>query len=112
MPYTLFVASATTSTGATITLEDEAAYKIKAKVLGKNGNTTQRCMYEVIGLFYRDGGGVATLEGSLVTPVSVESDANLNATLSVSGNDVILELTSFTGGTTVFDHDLEISENI
>jgi len=98
-------------TAATIPLNDEAAYKIRAIVLGRTGTTSNRSMYEVVGLFYRDGGGVATLQGSLVTPIAVESASAMDATLSVSGNDVNLVLGSISGQTTVFDYDLEIIQN-
>jgi hypothetical protein len=81
------------TTALTLTLPDESAYMVELRAVGMQSDGSNRAMYHREALVYRDGGG-ATLQGAvqdLGTPV--ESDANWNATIAVSGNTITIPLT-------------------
>lgn len=105
--------NASTSTAATpvvikeVPLFDETITLIRAKVLIKQGNTSGRAAYVMEGMFYRDGGGVATAEGS-TSKVTFESAAGFDADFNVSGNSVQVRGTAANAVNTYMVADLEI----
>jgi hypothetical protein len=76
----------------TIALADNTTYIIKAMVVGREA-TNNRAAYQLSGCFYREGAGVATLQGSVSTDFSEESNASWDATLAVTGNNVEVRVT-------------------
>ena len=69
------------------TLPDESAFRIRTAVLGKKSDASQRAMYDVAALVYRDAAGSATIQGAVQdVHTAVESDANWDASIVVSGN--------------------------
>lgn len=96
-PNTLTTTDATVTTLWSHTLADEAAYYVRATVVGQASDTSVRFAYQRTCLVYRDGGG-ATIQGqsSLDT---IESNAAMDCTFDASGNDVRLRVTGLAGTT-------------
>lgn len=89
---------ATVTTLATLPLEDNATYQIVADVVarrtgGSAGTAGDGASYRRIGTFYRVSAGSATLIGSLSTPHTAESQSGWDATLTVSGTDILVRVT-------------------
>jgi hypothetical protein len=83
-----------------ITLADESAYRVRIEVVAKESDSSNRAMYHRSALVYRDGAGSATLQGSVAdieTPV--ESNANWNSTIAVTGNQLVIRAQGDTGVT-------------
>lgn len=83
------------------TLPDESAFKIRASVVAKKDDASDRAMYDRIALVYRDAAGSATIQGSVqdvITPV--ESAAGWDATIVVTGNVAAVAVTG-AGATTI-----------
>lgn len=108
-PIRLTTAASGTFTLATISLDDETLYTIEADVMIKQNNTSNRAGYKVIGTFYRDGGGGATLQGALAVLHSQETVAGMDATLTASGNNVLLTATTTTALTTQIQADVKVA---
>lgn len=92
----------TTQTAAyTYTLSDNFVCGIEAMVVGRRTDaTTDRALYKIAGLVYRQGGG-ATLQGTVANVITpIETDAAWDATLTVTGNTVSV---SVTGGSQTID---------
>lgn len=82
------------TTAITLTLPDESAFMAELRAVGMKTDGADRAMYHREALFYRDGGGGATLQGTvqdLGTPQ--ESNAAWDATMDASGNTVRVRLT-------------------
>jgi hypothetical protein len=82
----------TPTVAASITLTDNALYVIEAVISAKAG--TVEAAYAVLGKYSRTGGGGATLLGTVedvMTPY--ESEAGLNGTLIINGNNVEVQVT-------------------
>jgi len=77
------------------TLKDETVYFLKARVVARDtaGTSLERAVYSFEGLFYREGAGSATQQGSISVLTSIETTAGLDATFSLSGNDVRVQVT-------------------
>lgn len=95
----LATSDATQSTLGTITLLDSNVYFIEAHVSGVQSDDTDHGGYHISCLAYRAGGG-AVIEGSVgnVAP-AVESNAALDCTFTVSGNNVLLSVTGIAAET-------------
>ena len=79
-------------------LADNTTYVVTATVVGRDTAGTERCSYTRIVQAHRQGGAGAAI--SSVTAVhSVESDAGLDATFTVSGNALRLSVTGKAGTT-------------
>lgn len=52
---------------------DESAYMVRAEITGKSADAAERRAAVITGLFYRDAGGVATLQGAAHTDMSIAS---------------------------------------
>jgi len=78
-----------------VTLDDESAYHIKARVVAKKQDGSDRALYTFEGLFYRDGGGNATQEGSTTTISTIESAgmSGCACDFAVSGSQVFVQVT-------------------
>lgn len=84
---------ATQTTAMSLTLEDENTYHVEALVTAVQSTGANRASYRLAGTVYRTGGGSATLQGTVTAVHSQESDANWDATLTVSGNDLRVSVT-------------------
>lgn len=90
---TVQTTDATQTTLDSITLEDENTYHVEGIVTGVKSDGTDRASYKVAATVYRTGAGSATIQGSVTTLHSAESNASWDATLTVSSNDVRLSVT-------------------
>lgn len=83
---------ATVTTCGSVTLEDTSVYKIEAEILGRETDGSNRAMYHLEGLFYREG-GVAVQQGATISLVTIESDAAWACVFDVNSNDVRVRVT-------------------
>jgi hypothetical protein len=83
---------ATVTTCGDVTLEDTAAYYIETTVIGRETDGTNRNLYHLEGLFYREGGN-ATQQGATTSITTVESDGAWACVFDVSTNDVRVRVT-------------------
>lgn len=75
---------------ARINLPNEYAAIVKAVVKAeRTPNLTERAWYSNEGLYYRNAGGGATLQGSLVSS-AVETDALLNSTITTVAQGIVV----------------------
>lgn len=88
----LMTTDATVTTLDTFALEDETAYHIHSTIIGVESGSGNRAGYEIIGIFYRDGGG-ATQQGSTDARLTIESDANWACVFDTNSNDVRIRVT-------------------
>jgi len=94
---------ATTTTDATVTtldsvtLDDNHAYSILINVVAMESDGSDRNVYRLHGLFYRDGAG-ALQQGATVSINTVESEVNCACVFDVNGNDVRVRVTGIGGG--------------
>jgi hypothetical protein len=92
---TLIFGTADTQTIWSKTLNDEEAIIVTAWISFKQATTARRGMYAVRALVYRDGGGSATIQGSVQDiHTAVETDAGYDGTITVSSNDVRVSVTN------------------
>lgn len=89
---------ATQTTLHTLTLADNTTYAVSVTVAGRDTAGTERCSYIRYVQAHRQGGGGATIS-AITTPFSVESDAGLDCTYTVSGNDLRVSITGKAGTT-------------
>jgi hypothetical protein len=85
---------ATVAVAVGFTVADESTIQIEMKALGRKSDTSDRAFYHREAGVYRDGGGSATLVGTVQdigTPQ--ESNAAWQATIGVTGNDAQLNVT-------------------
>ena len=93
---------ATVTTLATLPLEDGKTSQIVADIVarrtgGASGTAGDGAGYRIIGTYRRVSAGAATLIGSVTADHTAESQAGWDATLTVSGNDVLVRVTGATG---------------
>lgn len=89
----------TPTTIATLPLSDDTVYLVEARFVGRRTDAAGRSAYSRRALVYREAAGVATIEGTVDTDLTRESTATNDATISVSGNDLLLRVTGTTGHT-------------
>lgn len=112
----VFDFSSDLTTGATsqavvfsATMPDEAAWAVTAWVVSKRSNTAARSMFAKRGLFYRDAGAGATIQGSVIDMhADLYSSATPSCTMGVSGNDVQVLVTPETATSTTWLAKVEI----
>ena len=83
---------ATVTTIQLMPMDDETTCNISAIVIGVESGGGNRASYEIIGTFYRSGGG-ATQQGTTTVLHSAESAAGWDATFDVNDNDVRIRVT-------------------
>ena len=89
---------ATVTTLLTLPLEDNKTVQIVADVVarrtgGSAGTAGDGASYRIIGTFTRVSAGNATLVGSLTADHTAENQSGWDATLAVSGTDVLVRVT-------------------
>lgn len=77
----------------TLTLLDENTYQIEALVVGVQSDGANRASYHLAATVYRTGAGAATLQGSVTSMHTQESNASWDATFTVSVNDIRVSVT-------------------
>ena len=103
----LTVAAGVTDTLWDLDLEDETAYYVQAKVLAQEVGGAGRAGYNIAAIVYRDGGGVATLQGgSYTTLAEVESDSGWACVFDVSGDLIRLRATGDTANVTNWTYEI------
>ena len=78
----------------TVPLNDDRCYNIIARVVARRSDATgSRASFQFQTTAYRESAGAATLQGSVKQEYKSSSAANLDANISVSGNNVQVEVT-------------------
>ena len=90
---------ATQTTLVSHTLLDENTYHVEAQVVAVQSDGTDRASYHLACTAYRTGAGAATLQGSVTSIHAQESNASLDATFTVSGNDIRVSVTGIAAET-------------
>ena len=83
---------ATLTTIDSFTLLDENTYHFEAFIIGVKSDGTDRASYHLAVTAYRTAAGGATLQGSVTSLHTQESNAAWDAGLVVSGNDVLVSV--------------------
>lgn len=90
---------ATQTTLFTLAVPDTTDVQIEARVVARDTAGTERALYGKVALVYREGGG-ATIQGSVQDVFAdVETSAGIDATFTVSGNNVLLSVTGLAATT-------------
>lgn len=80
---TLTTTAVTTTDIASVYLNEGDVVLVEAQVVAKETDETNRALYWVAGLFYRNTGGNVTQQGSTAAVITaIESDADWNVTLN------------------------------
>lgn len=87
----------TVTTIATIPISDDTVVWIEASIVGRRTNAAGRGKWTRGALVYRESAGAATMEGSVWTPLTIESDAAWDVTITVSGNNALIRVTGVVG---------------
>ncbi len=69
-------------------LDDEETYMIQISVVGTQSDGSERCGVIKSAVVYRDGGGGATIQGSVAAMLEEYSDVAWDVDITVSGNAV------------------------
>lgn len=97
-----FISVIQTGDGAITTLQavtidaDNVAVYIEIKVLAMETDGSDRAIYHLSGIFYRNG-GAAVQQGITVSINTTESDAAWDCVFDVNGNDVRVRVTGVGG---------------
>lgn len=98
-----FIAQTTNATATqaiSLALPDESAFRVEARIIAKSSDTSERAMYHKAAVVYRDGGGSATIQGSVQdVTTDVEVTAGMNGTITVNGNSVRVTVTGIAATT-------------
>lgn len=100
---TVQTTDATQTTLDTVTLTDENTYHVEALVTAVQSDGTDRASYHIACTAYRTAAGSATLQGSVTVIHGNESNASLDCTFTVSGNDLRLSVTGIAAETWEWD---------
>lgn len=90
---------ATPTTLATIVLLDENTYYVEALITAVQSDGTDRASYKIACTAYRTGAGSAALQGGVTIIHANESNAALDATFTVSGNNLLVTITGIAAET-------------
>lgn len=83
----------------TLILEDENTYHIEALVVGVQSDGTDRASYHIAATVYRTAVGGATIQGTVTSLHTQESNASLDCTITVSSNDARVSVTGIAAET-------------
>ena len=92
LPFDNTTTNATATNTAYFTIPDLTAISYRTKILARSSTGADRATYDKEMLAYRNGGG-ATVQGSAVTFMEVESNAAWDAVTYVTGNFVATRIT-------------------
>ena len=91
--------NATPTTLATLALLDENTYYVEALITAVQSDGTDRASYKIACTAYRTAAGAATLQGGVTLIHASESNADLDATFTVSGNNLLATITGIAAET-------------
>lgn len=97
----------------TIALLDENTYHVEAYIVGVQSDGTDRASWHIACTAYRTGAGSATLQGGVTILHASESNAALDATFTVSGNNLLVSVMGIAAETWEFGtttHSINMSE--
>jgi hypothetical protein len=94
---TVSTSGATWTTLATYAMTDDTVIHFTADVVGRRTDSPDRAGYSRRGVFYREGGAGAMQQGTTDTFFTEERAGPWNCRLSVSGNNVLVEVKGDTG---------------
>ena len=108
-PYVI-AGGAATQTPWVKTLADETAYYVRLYCMGQEVGGADRAMYGAAALVYRDGAGVATLEGGGTRDIIAyrESDITWDCDLGVNGNDLRVEIDGDGANVTNWSYEIHV----
>lgn len=84
---------------ASIPILDDSAVLIEVRSVGRRTDAPDRAGYLRKALIYREAGGAATLQGTLDTPLTRESNTVWNTRIVVSGNNAEIQVRGAAGST-------------
>ena len=91
-------------------LDDEEVYMVQISVVGIKDDGSDRCGVIKSAVVYRDGGGNATLQGSVAAMIEEYSDSNWDVDITVSGNSVRATVTGVAATTINWNCSLQFIE--
>lgn len=94
--YTATTTDDTVTTVGSVSLADTSVYYIEATILARETDGSNRNLYHLEGLFYREGGG-ATQQDATTTITEIESAAAWDCVFDVNVNDVRVRCTGAVG---------------
>lgn len=94
-----FTANSTSASNVVLwqqTLPDESATLVEIELIGKLANSSERRAVKAAGLFYRDGGGIVTIQGAVDVDVDIASAgfAGVYSLASNGATEVALQVNS------------------
>lgn len=84
---------------ATIPIPDDSAVLIEVRSVGRRTDSPDRAAYLRKALVYREAGGAATLQGTVDTSLTRESNTVWNTRIVVSGNNAEIQVRGAAGST-------------
>lgn len=96
---TVTTTDATPTTLISLALDDNTVYLVEGYVVARRTDAADRAGYYRNVVAYREAAGAATLQGTVDTSFTRESDATWDSTIIVSGNNLILQVTGRAGRT-------------
>jgi len=90
---------ATPTTLDTLALLDENSYYVEALIVAVQSDGTDRASYKIACTAYRTAAGSATLQGGVTIIHGSESNVALDATFTVSGNNLLVTVTGIAAET-------------
>jgi hypothetical protein len=83
----------------TVPITDNTVVLLEVEAVGRRTDSPGRAGYIRRALIYREAGGAATIQGTLDTPLTRESDTIWNTRIIVSGNDALIQVRGAAGQT-------------
>lgn len=108
---TVQTTDATETSIDSFTLDDEETYVIRINVVGTKSDGSDRCGVIKTAVVYRDGGGSATIEGSITAMIEEFSDGLWDVDITVSGNDMRASVTGVAATTINWVCSMQILES-
>jgi hypothetical protein len=95
----LTTADAAWHTIATIPVQNNTVLMLETTVVARRTNAAGRGAYLRKAIVYREGGGAATIQGTVDSPLTRESAAAWDVTIAVSGSNVLVKVRGAAGQT-------------
>jgi len=87
------------NTAATLALPDDTVWLLRVTAVGRRTDAAARAGYLREAVVFREGGGGATIQSTVGTPLTRESVTAWDATIGVSGNNVRINVRGAAGQT-------------
>lgn len=85
--------NATVTTILTIPLDDNTTTKVFVELAGQSDGTNTGAAYERVAAYRRNDAGAPALIGAVATPFTAEDTAGWDITLTLSGNNLLIQVT-------------------